>query len=160
MELVKQLLTYAILVAIVAAGFIYIPKITSRVQVPPDYSEITVPEVEHYPSYSCTPLKSVAELTSGDAVAYRVPNNEGTYGNGFGWVAGKPGDEIRIAGGQVLVNNRPFSSSGPLHSVADLGPLTVPENHVFVVTTLHTTDSIVRGPIPLSALRGRLEGFP
>jgi hypothetical protein len=161
MELLKQLLTYAILVLIVGAGLVYIPKLTSRVQVPPDYVEIAVPDVEHYPSYSFQPLDSVSALNRGDAVCYRIPNSDGgAYGNGFGWVAGMPGDEVRIAAGKVTVNGTPSSASGAVNGSPDMGPLVVPEGHVFVVSTMHMTDSVMRGPLPLSVLRGRLESFP
>jgi hypothetical protein len=160
MELLKQLLTYAVLVVILGAALVYIPKLTSRVQVPPDYSEVTVPDVEHYPSYSYQVLDSVSALHQGEAVCYRVANAEGAAnGNGFGWVAGLPGDEVRLVGGKLMVNGKPSSTSGS-YDHPDLGPLLVPDGHVFVVTTLHSTDSLVRGPMPLSSLRGRLESFP
>ena len=160
MELLKQLITYAVLAAIICAGVIWIPRLTSRVQVPPDYQEITVPDVEHYPSYSYRALDSVSGLHPGDAVAYRVSTSEGSLGNAFGWVAAVPGDEVRFIKGKVVVNGKEVSVSGPLGERPDLGPLVIPENHVYVVTTMHTTDSVVRGPLPLSALRGRLESFP
>ena len=59
-----------------------------------------------------------------------------------------------------MVNGKDFATCGPLGERPDTGPMVVPENHVYVVTTLHVTDSVIRGPLPLSALRGRLVGFP
>jgi hypothetical protein len=160
MELLKQLLTYAVLIGLLIAGSIWIPRLTSRVQVPPDYSEIVVPDIEHYPSYAYEKLLSVDGLKAGDTVCYQVPNSEGVASNGFAWVAAVPGDEVRLAKGQLMVNGKASTTSGMAMDRPDIGPLIIPANHVYVVTTTHRTDSLVRGPMPLGNLRGRVENFP
>src|SRR3954447_15477855 len=116
MELLKQLLTYVVVIGLIVFGSIWIPRLTSRVQVPPDYAEIVVPDIEHYPSYSYEKLKTVDGLKTGDAVCYILPTTEGGpgNGNGFGWVAGVPGDEVRVVAGQLLVNGKASTTAGPM----------------------------------------------
>lgn len=160
MDLLKQILTYVVTIALLWAALTYIPRWTSRVQIPSDYSEIPIPNVESYPSYSLEADVPIARLRRGDAVCFRFADSEGNLRDAYGFVAGTPGDSVAIAGGLVQVNGKPDRNAASVGALPDAGPLVVPAQHVYVVTTQHQTDSIVRGPIPAAALRGRLLDFP
>ncbi|MBA3708032.1 MAG: hypothetical protein H0W83_04315 [Planctomycetes bacterium] len=158
MDVLKQLLTYAFLLALVWAGITYLPRL-SRVQLSVDYSEINVPGVEEYKSYSLDRAATIPMLRHGDAVCYRIAKGDDAMANGFGYVAGVPGDLVQITKGKVVVNGEVNRFSGDT-LLAEVGPLIIPENHVYVVTTHHNTDSVARGPLPAAALRGRVGDFP
>jgi hypothetical protein len=158
MDLLKQLLVYVFVIAVLYAGIALMPRL-SRVQMPFDYTEIDIPHVEDYKSYSLDKRATVAMLRQGDAVCYQVSRGESAASNGFGWVVGVPGDRVQFSKGEVLVNEKATKLSGPVH-LPDAGPIVVPENHVYVVTNLHQTDSVARGPLPADALRGRVGDFP
>ena len=59
-----------------------------------------------------------------------------------------------------MVNGTACKRSGMLPRYPDEGRLVIPANHVYVVTTLHTTDSVAQGPLPAAAIRGRIAEFP
>ncbi len=160
MDLLKQLLVYVVLIVAIWLAATFLLPLLSRASMAPDYSEIDVPDVEHYKTYSLEQNVPVRQLSQGQAVCYRLTKGESTNGNGFGYVAAIPGDTVEIVGGQLLVNGSPYKRSGPLASHPDEGRLVVPENHVYVVTTAHSTDSVARGPMPAAALRGRIAEFP
>ncbi|MBA2480901.1 MAG: hypothetical protein H0V44_09575, partial [Planctomycetes bacterium] len=109
--------------------------------------------------YSLDRDTKISQLQIGDAVCYRVAVGESAQSNGFGFVAALPGDTVSLAKGMLQVNGAPSKYSGPTN-LADSGPLMVPQNHVYVVTSTHLTDSVVKGPLPAAALRGRIAEFP
>jgi hypothetical protein len=159
MDVLKQLLTYAVILALIWAGLTYLPKL-ARAQMSVDYRDIDVPGVEEYKSYAIDRAVSIPNLRVGDVVCYRAGQGEDAQSNGFGYVAGLPGDSIRVEKGTVQVNGTASKFSGPTN-LPDAGPLMVPVNHVYVITSNHVTDSLVKGPLSAAALRGRLTGdFP
>jgi hypothetical protein len=159
MDVLKQLLTYAVILALIWAGLTYLPRL-ARVQLSVDYTDIDVPGVEEYKSYAIDRAVSVPNLRVGDVVCYRVNQGEDAQSNGFGYVVGLPGDSIRVERGIVQVNGTASKFSGTTN-LPNSGPLMIPMNHVYVVTSNHMTDSLAKGPLPAAALRGRLTGdFP
>ncbi|MBA2481589.1 MAG: hypothetical protein H0V44_13065, partial [Planctomycetes bacterium] len=90
MDVLKQLATYLVILILIWAGLTYLPKL-ARVQLPVDYTEIDVPGVEEYKSYSLDRDTKISQLQIGDAVCYRVAVGESAQSNGFGFVAALPG---------------------------------------------------------------------
>jgi hypothetical protein len=157
MDTIKNLIIYAVLIVLLWVAVVVIRRYAVRVQVPADYIEVQIPDVEHYPTYALSHLPFSA-YSHGDAVAYRTPENS-QHGTAFGWVLALPGDTVSISDGTLSVNGKPdirFTSLGR----PDLPPLPIPANFAFVVTSAHLTDSLVRGPLPAVAILGRLENFP
>jgi hypothetical protein len=161
MALLKQLITYVVLLCLVVGAVLLINHMLSRAQVASDYTEIDVPDVEHYPTYALHPM-ALSQMHSGDVVCYRLPKDSEGHGNGngFAWIAGTPGDTIAIAKGVLLVNGEPWKRCPPLAAAADCAPFAVPLEHLFVITTTHLTDSIARGPMPAAVIQGEVESFP
>jgi hypothetical protein len=63
------------------------------------------------------------------------------------------------SGGKILVNGKPITRGGDV-TMSDSAAITIPLNHVFIVTDLHHRDSIALGPLPAAALIGRINKFP
>ena len=161
MILIKQILSYLILLAVILGVVAGVQHLLSRVTVSSDYTEIEVPDVDRSPSYALKP-EPLGAMQVGEAVAYSLPQDRTGQGNGngFAWIAGVPGDVISITKGVLLVNNVPDSHCQPLPTRADCPPFPVPLGHLFVVTTTHGTDSLARGPLPQSLILGVVESFP
>lgn len=160
MELLKQILTYVVVIALLWAALTWIPRLTSRVRLGSDYVEITVPNIEEYPSYSLEAGLPFDALAIGDAVCYRTVDAEGGASEAYGFIAARPGDTVAIAAGELLVNGKPDKRCGALSGRPDAGPLVIPAQHLYVVTTMHQTDSVARGPLAAADVRGRLKEFP
>jgi len=74
-------------------------------------------------------------------------------------VVGLPGDEVEIRGGQVFLNGEPFEEATRVQKDdKDFAPVTVPENHCFLLGDNRVTsrDSRHIGSVPIIALVGRL----
>lgn len=160
MDLLKQLLSYVFIIVLVWLAAAYGMPMLSRAQMPTDYMEIPeVPDVEHYRSYVLEKNVKVSSLQQGQVVCYRI-KGDGAHGNGFGYIAAVPGDVVEISDQGLVVNGAAYKRSGALMEYPNFGKLVVPANYVYVVTTAHLTDSLARGPIPASGLRGRIGEFP
>ena len=155
MDFLKQLLGYALLVAIFWGTVVLVKKI-SRVQVPNGYADIN--GLTEYTSYRLDETVTLRQYRTGDPVCYRM-GNDSDRAVTFAWIAGLPGDEVAIAQGILTVNGKPVGRGSETQS-PNAGPLRVPANHVYVVSDNHQQDSVAAGPIPLAALRGRLGSLP
>jgi len=75
-------------------------------------------------------------------------------------VVGMPGEVVRATGGTVIVNDEqidePWLGDVP---TPDFGPVTVPDDAVFVLgdARLRSTDSREFGPVPIDAVQGRVD---
>jgi signal peptidase I len=104
------------------------------------------------------------ELERGDIVVIdsgRVPGATAEDGESVvKRVIGLPGEVVRATGGQVIVNDEqmdePWLGDVP---TADFGPVTVPDDAVFVLgdARLKSIDSREFGPVPTDAVVGRVE---
>ncbi len=107
MDTIKNLIIYAVLIVLLWAAVVVIRRYAVRVQVPADYVEVQIPDVEHYPTYALSRIPFSA-YSHGDAVAYRTPENS-QHGTAFGWVLALPGDTVSISDGTLSVNGKPDS---------------------------------------------------
>lgn len=155
MDLVWHWLTYACLIALLVAAAMVIPR-CQRVRPGDDYRDI-----ENLDTTESIALDTTVRLHAydrGDAVCYQLGDDE-PLDRLFGWVAGRPGDEVAIVGGALIVNGEAAAHGGSLNLPA-AGPIRVPTDHLFIVSDRHRFDSIAHGPIPGRALRGRVADLP
>ncbi len=82
--------SYLLMIGLLWAGFHYLPYL-SRANVSSDYQDISVPEVDKYPSYSLDPMVKLGQLAHDDVVMYRKTEGSDAPGNLFGWVVALPG---------------------------------------------------------------------
>ena len=161
MEFVKQLAIYAILIITLWAAVVYLPRFRS-LTIPSGNGEIS--GAEELKSYPLDVTVTIPRLHHGDVVSYRLGDESDDVVH-LAWVAGLPGDRIAVAGGKLVVNDKPFAHlerpfSGAVGgALPSCGPLTVPADHLFLVNSEGRNDSLARGPLPSIALRGRLGGL-
>ncbi len=162
MEFLKQMVIYAILITVLWAAIVYLPRFRS-LTVPAGNNEIT--GTEELKSYPLDITVTVQRLRQGDVVTYRLGDETDDIVH-LAWVAGLPGDRIAVdAASKLVVNEKPFTKVERLYAQATgttlppCGPITVPDDHLFLVNTEGKNDSIGRGPLPAIALRGRVGGL-
>lgn len=162
MEFIKQIVIYAILIAVLWAAIVFLPGFR-RLTVPGGNTEITgAKELEDYPLDLTV---TVARLRQGDVVSYRL-GDEGDTVVHLAWVAGLPGDRIAVdASGKLSVNDKPFTQVEHLYArglgamLPACGPMIVPADHLYLLNSEGQNDSLGRGPLPAIALRGRVGGL-
>jgi Signal peptidase, peptidase S26 len=155
MDFLRPALMYVILIAAFYGGVLAM-KALSRVQVPSGYTDVE--NLEEYTSYRTDQTVAFSAWKPGDALCWRL-GPEAEQAVNFGWVAGLPGDRVQVREGHLEVNGQ-RSSRGKQIMLPDCGPIRVPAQHLFVINDNHYGDSIAVGPLPSSALRGRLGSLP
>jgi hypothetical protein len=155
MDVVKHYLTYVVLIALFYATVVTVPK-CSRERVPPDYTDIE--GIEPYHSYRVDESVPLRALAVGDGICYRIGEDR-DQGRCFGWIAALPGDQVGLVDGEVVVNGKSFPRAAKVQ-VPNAAPITVPDNHFYVVTSNHQTDSVALGPLPAISYRGRIGDLP
>jgi hypothetical protein len=155
MDLFKQALVYAILVAALYAGVIGVRHF-AHVHVPSGFSDVN--GMEEFSSYGVDRTVTMAQLRSGDAVCYYVDGRE-ERGLCFAWIVGLPGDEIGVSQGATLLNGKPDSHGDHL-DLPDIAGLRIPAHHLWLVSDHHYNDSYALGPVPVIAIYGRLAHMP
>jgi len=73
-------------------------------------------------------------------------------------VIGEPGDNIEYKENQLYINGQVINEDYiPKIEMEDFGPVTIPENNIFVMgdNRLNSTDSRILGTIPLNKVIGR-----
>lgn len=155
MDVLRQAIMYLILVA-AFYGVVLAMKALSRVQVPSGYNDVE--NLAEYTSYRLDQTVAFTAWKPGDALCWRLgPDAERAVN--FGWVAALPGDRVQIREGHLEVNGK-RNPKGEIIQLPDCGPIRVPDRHLFVINDRHQGDSIACGPLPASALRGRLGSLP
>lgn len=155
-EWLKQLLIYGILIIGVIGAVVYIPKLFSKVAASEGYSDI--PGIDQTSDFPLDPTVTIAQLSVGDGIAWRLPGAD-RDDVGLGWFAAGPGDVVEIdATGRLLVNGTAFEKPGLIHSPP--ARLIIPDLHYFAVTRGHQLDSIKHGPLSQATYRGRVRGLP
>ena len=162
MDQLKQLVIYAILICLLWAAVVYLPRFRS-ITIPGGNGEIT--GAEQLKSYSLDITVTVPRLRQGDVVSYRLGDESDDVVH-LAWVAGLPGDRIAVdATGKLSVNDKPFTQVERLQArklgatFPSCGPMTVPADHLYLINNEGLNDSLGRGPLPAIALRGRVGGL-
>jgi hypothetical protein len=155
MDLLKQAMIYALLIALLYALVIGVRHF-AHVHVPSGFSDIS--GLEEFSSYGVDRTVTLAQLRPGDAVCYYVDGRE-EASLCFGWIIALPGDEVGVSQGLPLLNGKPESHGDKLDS-PDLSGVRIPAHHVWVVSDHHYSDSFALGPIPAIAIYGRLAHLP
>ncbi len=155
MDLVWHWLTYAFLIALMVGAAMVIPR-CERVRPGDDYRDID--NLDPTESIAIDTTVRVHNYDRGDAVCYQLGEDE-PLDRLFGWVAARPGDEVSIVAGTLIVNGETASHTANL-ALPAAGPIRVPVDHLYIVSDGHRYDSIAHGPIPGRALRGRVAELP
>ena len=148
-------MTYVILV-LVFWGAVLAMKSFSRVQVPMGYSDVA--NLAEFSSYRVDQTVTLTAWRPGDAACWRLGADADRAIN-FGWIAALPGDQIHLRDGHLEINGQ-RCPHGDTIELPDCGPMRVPDRHFYVISDRHQNDSVAHGPLPISALRGRLEALP
>jgi hypothetical protein len=145
---VRNMIALVVLTLIIVAAASWLPGYLNRVQVPPEYEDIQ----------GLPPMTGVwlapAPWFAGDILAYR--HGGGPDDVGFGFVAGLPGDVVRVAEGKLTVNGQSVPDWKDMKGSAVLGPVVVPAGHVFVHSQGHRRDSMAFGMISPDMVLGKV----
>ncbi len=155
MDVLRQAMLYVVLVGLFW-GSVLAMKSLSRVQVPSGYSDVD--KLSEFSSYRMDQTVTLEAWHPGDAACWRLGPDEERAVN-LGWIAALPGDLVQVRAGRLQVNGQ-ACPQGDLILLPDCGPIRVPARHLFVISDRHQGDSIAHGPLPASALRGRLGSLP
>lgn len=151
----RQAMMYVVLV-LMFWGVVLAIKSFSRVQVPSGYSDVA--HLNEFTSYRVDQTVTLSAWHPGDAACWRLGADADRAVN-FGWIAALPGDQIQVRDGHLEVNGH-LCPLGDAIALPDCGPVRIPDRHFYVVSDRHQNDSVAHGPLPISALRGRLGAFP
>jgi hypothetical protein len=154
MQWLRQLISYALTLALIVALVMIVPRF-QRLRVDPGYGDIAHLDVDN--SLNADAGFRFAQLTAGDPIAYEIPTAEGKT-LAVGWIAAMPGQEVSIANQKILVDGR--AAKGEAVTQPDRAGVIVPRGHVFVVTDYHAADSVALGFLPAAAIRGKLASLP
>jgi hypothetical protein len=141
--------------SLVAVGLVllarWLPAYLNRAQVPPDFDDIA----------GLTPMSGVwltaPPFLAGDVVAFRT--GDGPEDISFGFVAALPGNEVRITGSTLQVDGTEpsnWKTWAGYHELAEVGPLAIPANHLYVISTQHQRDSLSQGVIGPDVILGKV----
>ncbi len=148
---IRTLLWFAVLTVALVTAATYLPAWLRRAQVPPDFDEIG----------GLVPMTGVwldpPPYLAGDVLAYRF--GDGPEDITFAFIAALPGSTVRLGGGELLVDGHEaqnWKEYGGYRNIHDIGPLTVPAGHYFVVSKEHRHDSMVMGVIGPDQVLGKV----
>lgn len=145
----RTLIWFAVLTVALVVAVTKLPGQFNRVQVPPGYED----------QGGLVPMTSVwlapPPYAKGDVVAYRT--GSGPEDVGFGVVRALGGARVQLVGGTLLIDGDEVSGGKVpdlYRGMHDVGPLTVPAGHLYVVSAHHQRDSLALGPISLDQTLG------
>lgn len=154
--LLRSIVTYGLLIGIVWGLAVFVPRM-ARLRTMTLYDDIEGFDATQ--AVNADRTVGLAQLQRGDAVAFRQ-FKEGVKDDVYlGWVAALPGDVVQIENRRLVVNGTVCTLGGET-ARPYMGPLAIPGNRFFVVSSFHRFDSIELGPLPASALLGRLKVLP
>lgn len=148
---IRTLISFVVLILGLVVAATYVPDWLRRVQVPQGYDGIG----------GLAPMSGVwldpPPYLPGDVLAYRF--GDGPEDITFSFVAALPGSTVRLGGGALLVDGHAaqnWKEHGRYAGIHDLGPLTIPAGHYFVVNPEHRHDSLVLGVIGSDRILGKV----
>ncbi len=157
MQWIRQFISYGLTLGAIIALVTIIPR-CSRLRVTPEFTDIDKLNVDE--SLNADNGARLSSCAIGDAIAFQMGNSAGGAGElSLGWIAAMPGDEVAIRDKAVFVNGSK-TAHGDAVSLPDRAPTMVPAGHCFVISDHHQFDSLAYGPLPASALRGKLRNLP
>lgn len=146
----RPLIWLVVLAIAVVAGSSWLRTWLNRVQVPADFEDMS--GIEAFSGHWLAP----GPWRAGDLVAYRTGERKDDIG--FGVVVALGGDRLRVSEGRLLVNGQAAGAmSGAFPGTTEAGPLTIPDGHLYVVSTHHRYDSLALGTIAPDQVLGRVE---
>jgi hypothetical protein len=147
----RTILWFIVLTLVLVVAATKLPEQLNRVQVPADFED----------QGGLVPMTGVwlapPPYAAGDVVAYRF--GDGPDDVGFGVVRALAGEQVRIIGGDLLVDDNDvpgWKDPGLYRGIHDVGPLTVPAGHLYVISTQHQRDSLAFGVIGPDQLLGKV----
>ncbi len=146
--------SYLVPAALVVGLIIFVQYVRSYTQItlPDRYNEIATLSGDD--SVTLRPVDRASAVARGDLVGWWRADEKPKAG--FGYVAGLPGDTVRIEpNGALSVNGQPFDMGQPLRTAGRRGAVVIPAGHLYVWSDTHMEDSTVKGPIAENLLIGK-----
>lgn len=151
----RTYIMFAALIVGLCAMAAVLPRWLNRVQVPANDGLRDISGLEPGQGYWLAP----PPYQVGDLLAFRF--GVGADDIGFGYVAGLPGDEIRLAsGGKLVVGGREYQGwkrAGAFFEIDNAGPAVIPAGHFYLVSDTHDNDSTRHGVVGPDALLGKVK---
>lgn len=148
---------YALMLIIIYLVWTYLPQF-SYASVSSNYHDMK-PNIKPYDNVRFDATVNVDRLQRGDLVIFKLGDSTEKRSM-FGWVAARPGERVEIRDTKVLVNGVGVEQGGKVwRAIGDRAPVMVPRDHVYLLSVGHVFDSIAYGPVPASAVRGRVESY-
>lgn len=145
-----------ILVIIAFVWFLNWIQSCKRVTMPPGFRDLN--GIAEFDSLGLDGRIHADDLKIGDVTCYRFGEKEDQQVN-LGVVIAKAGDSVEVRQGKFFVNGTAsegsFARAGG--AATNRAPLVIPADHVFVLNETHKFDSLALGPIPDSAIQGRVK---
>jgi hypothetical protein len=156
MNLLSQLASIigtAILLLILWAVAANLPKYK---RVMPDAGYRDMQEIDQDATTGVDATIGIAQLRRGDMVAFR-PSADDDQGAAFGYVAGLPGEILKISDGTLQAGDEPWSLTSIPRHLGEVPALPVPADHLYILSDGHQFDSTRLGPLPGAFLIGRVK---
>ena len=142
---------FAALVVLVCMAAAWIPGWLARAQVPDGYDDVSLGGDK-----MSGVMLSPPPCRAGQMAAYRI--GDGPDDIGFGRVIAVEGDTVEFREGRLFVSGNPIERWDPKSArrmpTGNLGPITIPANHIYVLSDRHQRDSIALGVIKPDVLLG------
>ncbi|MBN8526033.1 MAG: hypothetical protein J0M02_11920 [Planctomycetes bacterium] len=150
-QALRTVLWFVVVTLLLVVAAVKLPEQLARAQVPAEFDDQS----------GLVPMTGVwlapPPFAAGDVVAFRF--GDGPDDVGFGVVRALPGEQVRLVGGELLVDDNEvngWKDAGLYQGIHDVGPMTVPAGHLFVVSTNHRYDSLARGVIGPDQVLGKV----
>ncbi|TVR12334.1 MAG: hypothetical protein EA401_09285 [Planctomycetota bacterium] len=163
--IINYLVLAAILVAIIAVVRLA-PRYGNSTVAPHDYRDMR--DIPRYAQVAFDATVGINEYRIGDKVAISL-GDDPTRTTYFGWVGGRPGDQVGLQDRQVMVNGEPLNDLVAPQRTRDGGtianyprgleavpPIVVPVGHLLVISDSHRFDSVEHGLFPETMVLGRI----
>lgn len=149
---IRAYVKLAVLITVVCIAAAVLPTWLARITIPEDYDDLR--GLKSYSSVGIDP----APFPAACIVAFKVGRLPDEVA--LGRVAAVAGDTVEWRDKRLYVQGKLFEgldkNSAPSLPAPDMGPVVVPDGHVFVLSDAHRWDSLARGMIGPDVLLGKL----